>query len=199
MRVLRRALAEAVPDSVIICAVGPLNNLAELLDSKADAICPLSGRELIESRVHRLVTMAGSETFGEYNVVCDVDAARSVLEGWPGEIWVSPFELGAGVMTGGFRERLSANHIVCKAYELYTKNGFRDSWDLTAVWAAAMGEAPLFTLSAPCSLKIGEKGIMGVTETEEGNARILRAATDKETIARTLDSVIDGTYDFRRA
>ena len=199
VRVLRRALAEAVPDSVIICAVGPLNNLSELLDSKTDAICPMSGRELIESRVHRLVTMAGSETFGEYNVACDVDAARNVLENWPGEIWVSPFELGCGVMTGGFRERLSKDHIVCKAYELYTESGFRDSWDLTAVWAAAMGEGPIFSLSAPCSLKIDEKAVMNVTETEEGNARILRAVADKETIARTLDSVIDGTYRYREA
>ena len=51
-------------------------------------------------------------------------------------------------------------------------------------------------LGGYCSLKIDEKAVMNVTETEEGNVRILRAVADKETIARTLDSVIDGTYCY---
>ena len=194
VRVLRRALASAAPDSVIICAVGPLNNLAELLASKPDAISPYSGRELIESRVHRLVTMAGSESFGEFNVVCDLPASKAVLETWPGEVWVSPFELGCEVMTGGFRDRLSPDHIVCKSYELYTKNGLRDSWDLTAVWAAVLGEAPIFTLGEPCSLQLDEKGVMKILPEAEGKVRVLYAAADKPTIAAALDSVIDGTW-----
>lgn len=196
VRVLRRRLAAAAPGETVVCAIGPLNDLAELLASPGDDISPLDGRELVRRAEARLVSMAGSEAFGEYNVICDTEAARTVLEDWPAEVWLSPFELGADVMCGHFARRLSEDHVVCKAYALYTKSGLRNSWDLTAVWAAALGCEPLFTLSGPCRVQVRQDGVTEFLPHPEGRVRIMGKAQSAEAIAAAMDAVIDGSYSY---
>ena len=55
----RRILAAQPDHSVDFIAIGPLNNLSDLLNSEADLYSPLSGKELIAQKVTRLVMMAG--------------------------------------------------------------------------------------------------------------------------------------------
>ncbi|MEM6979672.1 MAG: nucleoside hydrolase, partial [Planctomycetota bacterium] len=58
--VLRRTLANAEDRSVVVIQVGLATNLADLLDSSADDICPLSGPELIRQKVRLVSIMAGA-------------------------------------------------------------------------------------------------------------------------------------------
>ncbi|MHC4875832.1 MAG: nucleoside hydrolase [Planctomycetota bacterium] len=60
--VLRRALANAEDGSVAIAQVGFSTNLANLLDSKADDISPLSGVALVRKKAKLLSIMAGAFT-----------------------------------------------------------------------------------------------------------------------------------------
>src|SRR5271156_4963886 len=57
---LRATLAGQADHSVVIAQVGFSTNLARLLDSRADASSPLTGRELVERKVKLLSLMAGA-------------------------------------------------------------------------------------------------------------------------------------------
>jgi len=46
--VLRKTLADAEDDSVVLVVTGALNSMARLVMSEADEFSPLTGRELIE-------------------------------------------------------------------------------------------------------------------------------------------------------
>ena len=75
----RQILSGEVDGSVVIAAVGPLRNLANLLKSAPDKQSPLDGRSLVAKKVKRLDVMGGnyppsaSKKDAEYNF--KVDAA----------------------------------------------------------------------------------------------------------------------------
>ena len=84
----RKLLASAEDRSVVIVSLGHLSNLADLLDSKADALSPLEGAELVKKKVLSYVCM-GSEypkqlkpgTWG--NFLPDPKAVIRVNNDWP--------------------------------------------------------------------------------------------------------------------
>ena len=85
--VLRRALSGQPDGSVQIVGIGPMRNLRKLLESGADALSPLNGRELIARKVARLTVMAGNFCGEpEWNVKMDAESARTVAREWPGEV-----------------------------------------------------------------------------------------------------------------
>ena len=97
-----RKILSAQPDkSVTIVTVGFLTNLNNLLNSKADNISPLTGKELVTKKVKRLVSMAGKFPEGrEFNVFMDSTASKYVYENWPGEVIFTGFEIGSEIHTG---------------------------------------------------------------------------------------------------
>lgn len=58
--VLRATLATANRKSVTIAAIGHATNLFALLNTRADGVSPLSGRDLVANKVKDLVWMGGS-------------------------------------------------------------------------------------------------------------------------------------------
>ena len=60
MRLLRQTLAGRPDRSVVIVQVGFSTNLARLLDSPADDVSPLKGRDLVAAKVRLLSLMAGA-------------------------------------------------------------------------------------------------------------------------------------------
>ena len=56
----RQILSQQPDGSVVIVAVGPLRNLANLLKSAPDKHSPLDGRTLVARKVKRLVVMGGN-------------------------------------------------------------------------------------------------------------------------------------------
>eukprot|EP00756_Hemistasia_phaeocysticola_P067366 Hpha_TRINITY_DN9913_c0_g1::TRINITY_DN9913_c0_g1_i1::g.140353::m.140353 len=60
----RKVLAAAPNASVNIASIGMPTNLADLLESGPDSHSPLSGYDLIEAKVHKIVFMDGGYNFG---------------------------------------------------------------------------------------------------------------------------------------
>ncbi|OGM51072.1 inosine/uridine-preferring nucleoside hydrolase [Aspergillus bombycis] len=136
----RKLLSEADDHSVRIASIGFLDNLSELLSSPGDAYSPLSGHELVKTKVEELVIMGGAYPCGyEYNFYGNnASATVHVVSTWPGPITFSGSELGAAVYSGA---RLTVEgpvgDPVNAAYRWYTGyNTSRSSWDpLTVLYA----------------------------------------------------------------
>ena len=164
-KLYRKLLAKAKDHSVTIVSVGFSTNLALLLDTPADEYSPLTGSQLVERKVDRLVTMAGhmqDAGFHEYNVVNDIPACQSVYNEWPTDIYTSPFELGlqikypAASIQNDFT--WTAHHPIVDAYKAYLpKIEDRPTWDLTAV-LYAVDPQDFFNVSAPGRITITDEG-----------------------------------------
>lgn len=149
--VYRQLLSQQPDSSVVICTIGFLTNLKELLRSEGDAYSPLSGKELVARKVKRLVAMAGGFPQGrEFNVYCDLESSKVVAEEWPTEILFSGFEIGEKILTGKKLVAMPTERSPVKeAFALSFAEGDSDgrmSWDQTAVLVAIKGYAPYFDI-----------------------------------------------------
>jgi hypothetical protein len=193
--VYRRVLARQKDGSVVVCAVGPLNNLARLLESGPDRFSRLSGRDLVAKKVRQLVIMGGRYPEGkEWNFEQDPRAAARVATEWPTPILASGFEIGASVKTGG---RLAAetpsDNPVRLAFELYVGAGKdRESWDETGVLAAVRGPEPLWSLP-PLSYQLFVDGKDGSNRTSmmtEGRFSYLVARAPASQVKQVIDDLM---------
>lgn len=149
--VYRQLLSQQPDSSVVICTIGFLTNLKELLRSEGDAYSSLSGKELVSRKVKRLVAMAGSFPQGrEFNVYSDLESSKVVAEEWPTEIIFSGFEIGEKVLTGKKLVAMPTEHSPVKeAFAMSFAEGDPDgrmSWDQTAVLVAIKGYTPYFDI-----------------------------------------------------
>lgn len=183
-----REVMKAQPDqSVVVCSIGPLNNLADFL---SDAAC----NELIHRKVIRLVCMAGNFTpgaYSEWNVRMDIPAARKVLEEWPGEIIFCPWECGGHVLTGMTYRGREKTHPAACAYDCWSGGGMeRPSWDLLTVLQAVRPENGLMKTTEWGSIRLDEDGV----STFEGHADGKHAYTvnicPPEAISEALEQMI---------
>ena len=135
--VYRKALAGAADNSVVICSVGLLHNIEDLIQSQPDATSPLSGLDLVKQKVRQLVIMANT-----------VPADLYLLGKWPTKI-VWTCDVGSGIGTGPSLIPTPENNPVRMAYDLFgVLHTGRQSWDLTAAWIAVRGPDPLWDVIA---------------------------------------------------
>ena len=145
--VYRRALAGEPDTSVVVVTVGFFTNLRDLLLSGPDSLSELTGRELVERKVKRLVSMAGHFPEGlEFNVMMDAPAAAYVMEHWPSPVILSGFEIGEKIITGRRTAAEGpADSPVAEAYRMSLPQdnpAGRNSWDQSAVLVAVRGPEP---------------------------------------------------------
>jgi purine nucleosidase len=170
VQLMRRTLAAQPDGSVALVMVGFSTNVIRLLDSKADAVSPLNGVELVKKKVKVLSTMAATfaapwmGTKAEYNVQVDVPAAKRLFREWPVDLVVSGWELGHWVQIQGqsMREdyRWVGLHPVKDAYRFY-RDGLTKSaaaFDLTSVLWAVRPERGYFGLSPKGQVVINDDG-----------------------------------------
>lgn len=209
VRMYRRILAEQEDASVDFIAIGPLNNLSNLLDSEADAFSPMSGTELVKKKVKRLIAMAGifespvagitelseqitgkkiSDT-AEYNVVCDIKAAQNVAEHWPTPKIYLGFEAGLLETGALLHERLPEDHPVRIAYKLYTEHGVRYSWDLLTVEYAIIDDCKHFELSQAGHVRFDDEG-KTIWQESAGSDRYVVWAEDAGKIVNDIDHLL---------
>ena len=152
---LYRTILAAQPDhSVTIVTVGFLTNLSALLQSPPDDQVAMNGRDLVEKKVLRLVSMAGAFPAGqEFNVKMDAASAKNVFEHFPRPIFFSGMEIGFPIKTG-LRLVNDTNisnspvkdvYRICIAMSKEDTNG-RSSWDQTAVLVAVRQHQAWFDL-----------------------------------------------------
>jgi hypothetical protein len=135
--VYRKALASAADGSVVICTVGTMENVQDLLMSQPDAVSDLNGLDLVKKKVRELVVMANTQPQDHY-----------LLSVWPTRIIWTTY-IGSGIGTGPSLIPTPENNPVRVAYDLFgvLHNG-RQSWDLTAAWLAVRGTGDLWDLVA---------------------------------------------------
>jgi hypothetical protein len=73
--IYRKALASAADRSVVICSVGTMENIQDLIQSQPDLVSDLSGLDLVRKKVRELVIMANTQPADHY-----------LLSKWPTKI-----------------------------------------------------------------------------------------------------------------
>lgn len=148
----RRLLANEANGSVVILAVGPLRNIANLLKSQPDEISDLDGAALVAKKVKRLDVMGGKYPpqgnlqEGEWNFQQDPESAAIVCSNWPTPILFN----GEGGSTNSGRRitfEMPEHNPLTMAYRHYPNVGFagdRLSWDTVSAFVAVRGPAPWY-------------------------------------------------------
>lgn len=184
-RLLRKLLAGEPDHSVVLVQVGYFSNFAALLDSSADDVSPLSGRELAARKVKLLSVMAGAfqpeqqqKHFLEFNVIKDIAAARKVAANWPTPVVWSGFEIGAALPYPAESVEHDfgyvAHHPAAEAFRLYLPpRTDRPSWDLTAALYAVRPERGYFDLSPPGKVTVDFDGFTHFAGAVNGRDRFL--------------------------
>ena len=140
----RSILAAADDASITIVVIGDFDNIYHLFISEADDISPLSGYDLITSKVSELVVQAAAygESFNLYNH--NATFAETVIDAWPETI---PLTL-VGSNIGGqtfFGARLTTELDLAVnpvAYAFNKSIGYNvthKTWDATAMYYAIRG------------------------------------------------------------
>ena len=210
IQLYRKLLASQPDGSVDFIAIGPMNNLSDLLDSSPDEFSALTGLELVRAKVRRLVAMAGifpcknaehaqravTETgipisnFSEFNVACDVPAARNVIQKWPGPRVFLGFEAGLLETCAPLQTILPENHPVRMAYHLYTENGGRFSWDLMTVQYAVDPRCGYYGLSEEGSVRFDEEGKTLWEPGALGRDRFVELIVPDQVIADSINQLL---------
>jgi hypothetical protein len=135
--VYRKVLASAADGTVVICSVGEMINIQDLIQSQPDSVSPLSGLDLVRKKVRELVIMANTMPQDHY-----------LLSKWPTKIMWTTY-VGNGIGTGPSLLNTPENNPVRVAFDLFgvLHNG-RQSWDETAAWVAVRGPGDVFDVVA---------------------------------------------------
>ena len=176
---IRKALAREPDGSVVMLSVGPMTNMARLLQSKPDKHSALNGIELVERKIKCYVAMAGEFRQSkppEFNIIVDITAAQVVFDQWPTPIAVSGFDVGKMVLYPA--ESIEKdfgyvdNHPVAEAYREYAKMPYdRPTWDLSVVLYAARPDRDYFDMSEAGNIVVDDKGVTHFTKTDDGKHR----------------------------
>lgn len=183
----RKTLAAQPDHSVYIISVGFSTNLAQLLDTPADEYSPLTGKELVAQKVKLLSTMMGHFTdpdFAEFNVKCDIPAARKVIDEWPTEVVASPFELGNAILYPGSSIendfKWTDYHPMVVGYENYLPMPYdRQTWDLTSVLYVVENDKNFFGSSGPGKIVINDNGTTNFVSDANGTQSYLKVTPEQ--------------------
>lgn len=105
VEVMRRALAKEEDGSVVFVVVGCLASVEALLKSGPDDISPLSGQELADKKITRMVVMGGQfpifddKIYGENNIIVQIPAAQYAFSHWNSELVLIDHEFGIHTRT----------------------------------------------------------------------------------------------------
>ena len=205
--VYREALAKAEDDSVILITIGFFTNIKNLMQSGGDMYSELTGVELVNKKVKKLVSMAGNFRSGhkdfmsEFNVNMDIESARYVTDKFEKDIVFCPFEMGYPIITGSRLISMGdmKKNPVAKAYQLWCgTSGSRNSWDLVTVYYAVRGTHGLFKESKKGVITIDEKGHTYFKENPQGRHLIIMNRSPVAEIAQILEDIINLTPELVR-
>jgi inosine-uridine nucleoside N-ribohydrolase len=191
-KLYRQVLAQQPDSSVSIVSVGFSTNIARLLNTPADEYSNLTGKELVAKKVKLLSIMAGNfegDRLQEYNVVKDIESAKTVFEEWPTKIVASPFEVGIDIKYPATSIQNDFEwaplHPVVVAYEKYLPMPYdRPTWDLTSVLYAVEGNEGYFSISNPGSITVDDSGYTSFTENNAGQHQYLKVSPDQAEIVK---------------
>ena len=182
---LRKTLAAEEDGSVVVVQVGFSTNFARLMDTPPDAISPLSGMELIRKKIRLLSIMAGifdpKYTHVEYNINCDLPAAKKLIVEWPTPIVFSGYEIGDMIRYPSVNIKNDYNYVqqhpLKEAYHYYRGlENTQATFDLTSVLYAVRPNHGYFDLSEPGTVVLDEKGHTSFEPDANGKHRYLKVS-----------------------
>ncbi|WP_410001947.1 nucleoside hydrolase [Rubinisphaera sp. JC750] len=193
--VLRKTLAAAEDHSLVLIQVGLAANVADLLESPADDISPLTGVELVRQKVKLLSVMAGAfravrnnTHFLEANVRNGIGSMQRLADQWPDDVPVIWSDFLIGIAAAYPRESIKRDfeyepgHIVKEAYLAYCgPEHDRPTWDLTSVLYAVRPEDDYFGLSETGKVTVEKDGFTRFEPKPNGRDRYL-TMSPKQTI-----------------
>ena len=208
---LRRTLAAAEDHSVTLVATGSLASLSRLVKSEGDDISPLSGKELIARKLKRTLVMGGRffESWPmvlyesgnpahhimtwEYNIKgSGYEDAKTVFDGWPGELILSSYEIGCYIVTmKGYAQRAGDQDPVGRAYQIHNRDNGRCSWDHTAA-LEAIRPGVYWNLHAFGKISVDDELVTHWTACDQGLHSYLLPKADYEEIRKVIDDLVDG-------
>ena len=180
----RRLLSEAEDGSVVICAIGFLTVLAQLLDSPG-------GADLVRRKVRLLVSMGGGnwpEGWDGFNWRMAPKAAARVLNDWPVDLAISPE--GENVLTiRSWQE--GPPDPAREAYRIFFPDrSLRPSWDLLCV-LYGLGDRSLFRGRTGCRFRYNpETGQSIWTPDPASRARLVELAVPPDQAAARLEEIL---------
>ncbi len=192
----RETLAKQPDQSVVLVTVGFLTNVANLLDSKADASSPLTGVELVRQKVRSWVCMGGRFPAGrEYNLEQDAKATIAAITNWPQPIVFSGFEIGEPIQTGAGLKATPEGNPVRRAYELYNGLNNRSSWDQTAALYAVRGLggglAEVWDVHTPGTNAVSPDGGNQWHDAPDGQHSYLVRKLPSEEVAKIIEQLME--------
>ena len=168
---LRSLLEKADDASVTLIAVGPLTNIARLLESDG-------GVELVAKKVSHIYIMSGDfrESKGntaEWNILQDMESSAVVYSECPVPLTVSGSEVGSGIrypassILNDFGDPMK--HPLCISYSNFLRMPYdRPAWDLVTVLKAVEPSYALFGSSPKGWVIMDEDGFTSFREDPDG-------------------------------
>jgi inosine-uridine nucleoside N-ribohydrolase len=195
VKLYRKVLASQPDYSVTIISVGFFVNLANLLQSGPDEYSSLSGQQLVNKKVLRLVAMAGAFPSGwEYNLGQFAGASSYVFNHWTKPVLFSGFEIGEKIHTGIplIHNNKIVNDPVKDVFRISIPKAKEDSagrmsWDETAVFIAVNGTAPYYSL-VPGRIKVNADGSNAWEST--GNQNYIVAARPPAEVEKIINDLL---------
>ena len=133
--VYRKALAAAPDNSVVICSIGWMENITDLLKSGPDDASPMSGPDLVKQKVRKLVVMANTNPNDVW-----------VVKNWPTPIlWTT--DIGNYIYPGKSLTTTPENNPVRIIYKVNGAESGRQGWDPTAAWLAVRGPGDVYDVA----------------------------------------------------
>jgi inosine-uridine nucleoside N-ribohydrolase len=192
----RQILSQQPNQSVVFVAIGPLNNLADLLQSPPDGYSSLNGHDLVAAKVKMLADMGGAYTSGtEFNFQGNAAATQNVFTNWPTPIMCSGFEIGNGITSGSvLSTQTPSDNPIRRAYaDLVGVGKGQSSWDLTAMLYAVRGLSNYWSSSASGSITINSTGGDVFTNSVNKNQTYLIAKMAPSQLGSLFDTKMVGT------
>lgn len=211
VKLWRKILSAADDKSVTIAATGTLHSMLYFIMSEPDEISPLSGKELLEQKVNRTVVMGGRffESWPmpiyesgdpthhlmtwEYNIRgSGYETAKAVFENWSGELILASYEIGTYIVSMvNYGKRADKNDPVAKAYQLFTGDNGRCSWDLTAA-LEAIRPGVYWSLHEFGEIYVDEELVTHWRRNKNKRHSYLLLKADYAEICSEIDALIDG-------
>ena len=198
VKTLRRVLSKATTKTTII-AVGPLSNIAALLESTADEYSLLDGVSLVNEKVDEFFIMGGNfvenqtDALGEFNIRQDIASARKVFDLCPRDILLVPFECGARVYTHiPKKESPLRFSMACHAsYFGQSPDDFkRPSWDPVTCLCAFGDFTEFYYFSDKIRVEVDDVGRTFPVSSPNGNVRYLMPFAGYEKIGDIINRLI---------
>lgn len=204
VKTIRKVLAEAEDQSIVIVQIGFFTNLARLLDTPGDEFSPLDGKALAAKKVKYVSLMAGAfdgkhhVNNAEYNVGCDLPSAKKMTPQWPTPMIFCGFEVGvlASYTSASISNDFEyvAYHPVKEAYRYYRGlENEQATFDLNSVLYAARPDRGYYSLSEPGTVTLKDNGVSEFKPDPNGKHRYM--LMDERQIATVREALIQLTSE----